>query len=90
VTVIALDSVFAAPVFDPVRALVYYANASDIRHTLVDGNPILRDGTLPGVDVAALRRRVSEACARLWTLAAERGALPCGCVYPPGSVLRAG
>ena len=90
VTVIALDSVFAAPVFDPVRALVYYANASDIRHTLVDGNPILRDGKLPGVDVAALRRRVGEACERLWTLAAERGALPCGCVYPPGSVLRAG
>jgi hypothetical protein len=82
VTVIALDSVFAAPVFDPVRALVYYANASDIRHTLVDGNPILRNGTLPGVDVADINRRAKAACVRIWGLAQGRGMLPEGLLRP--------
>ena len=85
VTVVALDSVFSAPVFDPVRALVYYAGAADIRHTLVEGRCVVRDGAIPGVDLAALRRTVTTACEKLWHLAADRGVLPCGCHYPPGS-----
>ncbi|HEV7264200.1 MAG TPA: amidohydrolase family protein, partial [Falsiroseomonas sp.] len=84
VTVISLESVFAAPVFNPLRALVYYATASDIRHTLVDGRPIVRDGGFPGLNVAALRRRVTAACERLWQLAADRGVLPPGSHFPLG------
>ena len=88
VTVVALDSVFSAPVFDPVRALVYYAGAADIRHTLVDGRPILRDGTLPGVDAKAIRLAATAACERIWGMAEGSGMVPdalrrhrpgCGC-----------
>jgi cytosine/adenosine deaminase-related metal-dependent hydrolase len=76
VTVIALDSVFATPVFDPIRAMVYYASASDIRHTVVDGRPILRGGRFPGVDMHALRRRVTASCERIWHIAMARGMVP--------------
>jgi 5-methylthioadenosine/S-adenosylhomocysteine deaminase len=83
VIVIALDGPFAAPVFDPVRALVYYATAADIRHTLVDGRPVVRNGKVEGVDMAALHARVKDACERLWSLAAERNVLPEGVTYTP-------
>lgn len=83
VVVIALDGPFAAPVFDPVRALVYYATAADIRHTLVDGRPIVKNGKVEGVDMDGLHKRVTTACERLWSLATERGVLPDGIRYTP-------
>lgn len=79
--VIALQSAFAAPVFDPLRALVYYGAAADIRHTLVDGAPVVRNGAVVGVDMGDLRRRTQEACDQLWSRAAERGVLPSGVRY---------
>ncbi len=79
--VISLNSPFAAPVFDPVRALVYYSGVSDIRHTLVDGVPVVRDGAVVGVDMDLLRRRAGDACDRLWSAAAARGVLPAGVRY---------
>jgi 5-methylthioadenosine/S-adenosylhomocysteine deaminase len=83
IVVVALDGPFAAPVFDPVRALVYYATAADIRHTLVDGRPVVTNGAVEGVDMDALRGRVTAACERLWSLAAERNVLPEGSTYTP-------
>jgi len=79
--VVRLESPFTAPVFDPLRAFVYYGSASDIRHTLVEGRPVVRDGAVIGVDIAALRRRANDACHRLWELAAQRELLPVGAEY---------
>ena len=79
--VIALQSPFAAPVFDPLRALVYYGTAADIRHTLVSGRSVVREGAVVGVDMNHLRRRAQDACDRLWRRAADLGALPSGVRY---------
>ena len=84
VMVVSLQSPFVAPVFDPVRALVYYGSASDIRHTLVDGETVVRNGKLAGLDLDALRPQVEAACARLWELAQSRGVLPGGVSYRCG------
>ena len=81
IIVVSLEGAFAAPVFDPLRALVYYGSASDIRHTLVDGRPVVRNGVVLGVDMANLRRRAHDACDRLWSRAAERDVLPPGVRY---------
>ena len=78
VMVVALDTPFTAPVFDPVRAMVYYASASDVRHTLVDGRPVVRDGKVLGVDLDDLRRRAQAACDRIWEIAKSRDLLPPG------------
>lgn len=80
--VVALDTPFIAPVFDPIRAMVYHATARDIRHTLVDGQPVVRDGKVVGIDLNALRPKVQAACNRLWSLAADRNILPSGVTYP--------
>lgn len=76
--VIVLDqsNAFTFPVFDPLRALVYYSHGSDLRHSLVDGRPVVSDGKVVGMDVPGLRQRVEQACRRLWEIAADRGVLP--------------
>ena len=76
VVVISLLSPFNAPALDPVRALVYYSSASDIRHTLVNGQLLYSEGKIAGSDIDAIRRQTIEACHRLWQSAAEAGAMP--------------
>jgi 5-methylthioadenosine/S-adenosylhomocysteine deaminase len=73
--VVGLQSVFNRPVFDPIRNLVYYSSIGDVRHTLVDGRPIVQDGDIVGVDVPATCSRANAAVTRLLDLAQERGAL---------------
>jgi cytosine/adenosine deaminase-related metal-dependent hydrolase len=81
VTVIGMTSPFNSPVLDPVRALVYYSGASDIRCTLADGKVLYDRGRVAGSDVAAVRRRADEACRRLWQAASDGGAMPAGTSY---------
>ncbi|MCU0312728.1 MAG: amidohydrolase family protein [Solirubrobacteraceae bacterium] len=45
-------------VVEPAGAVVQQANASNVRHVLVAGRPVKRDGRLLGVDVPALRREL--------------------------------
>ena len=40
VLVLDMTSPFNSPVFDPLRAAVYYGNAGSVRHSLVDGRPV--------------------------------------------------
>ena len=37
------------------------------RHVFVEGEPVVRDGTLLGADERALRRDLTERARRLWT-----------------------
>lgn len=55
------DSVNMFPCFDPYSALVYSANASNVELVMVDGNILVRDKKLSGVDMAELREELSEA-----------------------------
>ncbi len=79
--VLDLTSPYTAPVFDPVRAAVYYGNSHSVRHTLVDGRPVVLDRRVAGSDMDAVRARTEAACRRLWQLAVEQGALPEGTRY---------
>lgn len=82
VTILSLATPFNAPVLDPIRALVYYSNAGDIRHTLVDGELLYSNGRIAGCDIDTIRRISMDACHRLWTVAAEGGVMPKGTHYP--------
>jgi 5-methylthioadenosine/S-adenosylhomocysteine deaminase len=51
VIVISGSALNMAPMADPVGCLVSQANASNVRHVLVDGRFVKRDGELVGVDL---------------------------------------
>lgn len=76
VIVVDMATPFNAPVFDPIRSLVYYSTAGDIRHTLVDGRPVVSEGKVIGTDMDAVRGRAMDACHRLWQRAVDEKALP--------------
>lgn len=80
--IVDLTTPFNAPVFDPVKSLVYYSTAANIRTTLVSGRPIVQQGKVLGSDMAAVRAHTEACCRRLWSGAAARGALPEGVFYP--------
>lgn len=80
--IVDLTSVFNAPVFDPIKALVYYSTAANIRATLVSGRPVVMNGRVLGSDMERVRAYTTECCRRLWRGAADRGALPSGVFYP--------
>lgn len=81
ITVINLTSPFNAPVLDPIRAMIYYSSASDIRCTIVDGEVLYQDGTIVGCDIDAVRAQAADACHRLWQAAADGGVMPVGTDY---------
>jgi cytosine/adenosine deaminase-related metal-dependent hydrolase len=78
VVVVDQRTPFNAPVFDPVRSLVYYTSAGDVRHTLVDGEYVVRDRMPVHCDVPQLRERVIASCRQVWAAAAAEGVLPAG------------
>jgi cytosine/adenosine deaminase-related metal-dependent hydrolase len=61
------DGFTMTPMRDPIRNLVYYAQASDLADVLVDGKQVVEDGIVLGADVEAAARRVQEAGQRIWS-----------------------
>ena len=55
-----MDSVNMSPVVDPVAALVFYADVSDIDSVWIDGVARKRGGTLTGVDWNHVRGRLES------------------------------
>ena len=82
VVIVDQTSVFNAPVFDPIKSLVYYSTAANIRATVVAGRPVVQNGRVLGADMAAVRAHTEACCRRLWSGAARRGVLPQGVFYP--------
>ena len=78
---IDISTPFNSPVFDPIRALVYYSSGADVRHSVVDGKPIVIDRKVLGSDMDAVRKGAEAACRRLWEMSVEKDALPPGVVY---------
>lgn len=56
-----LSSAHAAPVHNPVSALVYAATGQEVRTVIVDGRVVLDEGTVPGIDEADLIARAQRA-----------------------------
>jgi 5-methylthioadenosine/S-adenosylhomocysteine deaminase len=58
VTVVDLDRIHLTPAYDPLSHLVYAARGSDVRHVLVNGRLVVRNGHVVTVDEAELKARV--------------------------------
>jgi cytosine/adenosine deaminase-related metal-dependent hydrolase len=52
--VVDLRRIGAVPLRDPVQDIVLCAAPGDVRHVLVDGRVVVRDGRIPGLDEEAL------------------------------------
>lgn len=60
VVVVGTDGVHAAPALDVFSTLVYAAQSRDVRHVLVDGRQVVRNGELLTLDAARLARVARE------------------------------
>jgi 5-methylthioadenosine/S-adenosylhomocysteine deaminase len=60
------DTLRFGPVRDPIKALVECGIGDDVVTVVVDGVVRMRDRTIPGVDLAALRRQAQEAAEAVW------------------------
>lgn len=59
-------SLFMTPMRDPVRNIVYSAQAEDLNATMVDGRFIMRDRKLPNVDIPALTAELQAGAEHMW------------------------
>lgn len=58
---------FMTPIRDPIRNIVYSAQAEDLRHSMVDGDFIMRDRIVKGFeDIDALAERVQAGAQTMW------------------------
>jgi len=61
--VVDLDAAHLTPRHDLVSHLVYAARGSDVRHTVCDGDVLMRDGEVLSLDADAVRARAEERAA---------------------------
>ena len=59
-------STFMTPLRDPIRNIVYSAQADDLHSSMVDGEWIMRDRVVPGQDLASLNAAVQSAAETMW------------------------
>ena len=45
------------PIDDPIRTMVLNGNGAHVKTVIVDGRTVVEHGAVPGLDVAAMRRR---------------------------------
>lgn len=57
VVVVGLDDLRTGPIEDPIRSIVMHGGGQVVRHVVVDGRFVVRDGKVPGVDAPAMRAR---------------------------------
>jgi 5-methylthioadenosine/S-adenosylhomocysteine deaminase len=65
VIVVDLDRPHLWPVYDPLSLLVYSARGSDVRHVIVNGKLIVRNGRITTVNETALRERIGAKATRI-------------------------
>lgn len=60
------DSLFMTPLRDPIRNVVYAAQAEDLAEVMVDGAWVMREGQVQGVDEPAVLDRLTRSASRVW------------------------
>jgi 5-methylthioadenosine/S-adenosylhomocysteine deaminase len=55
-----------APVRDPIKNIVYNAQADDVDTVIIDGQVMMRDRQSPGIDARQLARNLQAAGERMW------------------------
>ena len=63
--VVDLDAPHLTPVHDPVSHLAYAARGSDVRHTVCDGDALMRDREVLTLDADAVQERAADAASEL-------------------------
>ncbi len=61
------QSLWMTPLRDPVRNIVYNAQHEDIRHVMIDGELVMRDGTLASIDEAQVAADLQAAGESMWS-----------------------
>ena len=61
------ESLFLAPVRDPIRNIVYSAQAEDLESVVIDGHWVMREGKLPGFEPRALARDIQRGAEVMWS-----------------------
>lgn len=61
------ESTWMVPLRDPIKNVVYSAQASDVHTVMVNGKIVLRDGKVLAVDERAVARALQEAGERMWS-----------------------
>jgi 5-methylthioadenosine/S-adenosylhomocysteine deaminase len=59
-------SLFMTPLRDPIRNIVYSAQAEDLCHSMVDGRFIMQDRVVPGFDTKALAAELQKGAEHMW------------------------
>ncbi|MDP9369364.1 MAG: chlorohydrolase family protein [Chloroflexota bacterium] len=65
------ESLTMTPLRDPIKNIVYSATAEDLRTVIIDGEIVMKDLEIPGVDIAALSRDLQAAGERMWSRVPE-------------------
>lgn len=60
------DSMFMAPLRDPIKNLVFSATSEDLASVMIDGDWVMTDGRVLHVDEAAVTKTLQEAGERMW------------------------
>jgi 5-methylthioadenosine/S-adenosylhomocysteine deaminase len=60
------DSLFMAPVRDPIKNIVYSGEAEDLRSVMIDGAWVMRDGVVLNIDERAVIANLQSAGERMW------------------------
>ncbi|HEX7101398.1 MAG TPA: chlorohydrolase family protein [Nitrolancea sp.] len=60
-------STFMTPLRDPIKNIVFNAEAEDLREVMIDGNWVVRDGRALNVDERAAARALQFAGERMWS-----------------------
>jgi cytosine/adenosine deaminase-related metal-dependent hydrolase len=88
--VVGLDDLRLGPIEDPIRSIVAHGGGRDVRHVVVDGRFVVRDGAVPGLDARAMRARAQRFFDDYRASFTERDALrrPVGTLMPPSFPVR--
>jgi cytosine/adenosine deaminase-related metal-dependent hydrolase len=65
------ESLFMTPLRDPIKNIVYSAQAEDLNTAIIDGEVRMRERTVLGVDEAKLARDLQAAGERMWPAMAQ-------------------
>ncbi|GAA2001071.1 amidohydrolase family protein [Brevibacterium samyangense] len=60
------DSHFMTPLRDPIRAIVYYAEAEDLEKVMVNGRFVMEDGAVAGLDTVKDLELLQTAAETMW------------------------
>ncbi|MGI8643014.1 MAG: chlorohydrolase family protein [Thermomicrobiales bacterium] len=60
------QSLTMTPLRDPIKNIVYSAQGEDLNSVIIDGNTVMQDRQIPGIDIAQVTADLQAAAERMW------------------------